>query len=330
MPDFKDKTLLITGGTGSFGRAMVERLIGTDIREIRIFSRSGGKQEAMRQELQQKHPAEAGKVRFVAGDIRSMEDCRSAMEGVDYVFHAAAMKLIPECEEAPMDALYVNVVGSHNVVSAAVEAGAEAVVCLSTDKAAYPINVMGLSKAFEERVAFFRARESRTRVCCTRYGNVLMSQGSVIPLWIGQIRKGLPVTLTSAEMTRFIMTLPEAVDLVLFALEHGRTGDVFVQKSPACTIGTQAQAVCELFRHSRPDRESPEIRVIGLRPGEKMYETLLTKEEAVKAEEMGEYYRVPTLGPAAAVPVLNEEFNSDNARRMGVEEMVEKINRLLA
>lgn len=325
MPDFKDKTFLVTGGTGSFGRAMVERLIGTDIREIRIFSRSGGKQEAMRQELQQKHPAEAGKVRFVAGDIRSMEDCRSAMEGVDYVFHAAAMKLIPECEEAPMDALYVNVVGSHNVVSAAVEAGAEAVVCLSTDKAAYPINVMGLSKAFEERVAFFRARESRTRVCCTRYGNVLMSQGSVIPLWIGQIRKGLPVTLTSAEMTRFIMTLPEAVDLVLFALEHGRTGDVFVQKSPACTIGTQARAVCQLF-----GVDESAIKIIGLRPGEKMYETLLTKEEAVKAEDMGEYYRVPTLGPAAAVPVLSDEFNSDNARRMGVEEMREKIRRALA
>lgn len=325
MPDFKDKTLLITGGTGSFGTAMVERLIGTDIKEIRIFSRSGGKQEVMRQELQQKHPAEAGKVRFYEGDIRSLEDCRSAMEGVDYVFHAAAMKLIPECEQAPMDALYVNVVGSHNVVSAAVEAGAEAVVCLSTDKAAYPINVMGLSKAFEERVAFFRARESRTRVCCTRYGNVLMSQGSVIPLWMGQIQKGLPVTLTSAEMTRFIMTLPEAVDLVLFALEHGRTGDVFVQKSPACTIGTQAEAVCQLF-----GVDEGAIKIIGLRPGEKMYETLLTKEEAVKAEDMGEYYRVPTLGPAAAVPVLNDEFNSDNARRMGVEEMREKIKRLLA
>ena len=325
MPDFKDKTLLITGGTGSFGTAMVERLVGTGIKEIRIFSRSGGKQEAMRQELQQKHPAEAGKVQFVAGDIRSLEDCRSAMEGVDYVFHAAAMKLIPECEQAPMDALQVNVVGSHNVVSAAVEAGAEAVVCLSTDKAAYPIYVMGLSKAFEERVAFFRARECRTRVCCTRYGNVLMSQGSVIPLWMGQIQKGLPVTLTSAEMTRFIMTLPEAVDLVLFALEHGRTGDVFVQKSPACTIGTQARAVCELL-----GADSSSIKVVGLRPGEKMYETLLTKEEAVKAEDMGDYYRVPTLGPAAAVPVLNDEFNSDNARRMGVEEMREKIKRLLA
>ena len=324
MPDFKDKTLLITGGTGSFGRAMVERLIGTDIKEIRIFSRSGGKQEQMRQELQAKHPAEAGKVRFVAGDIRSLEDCRSAMEGVDYVFHAAAMKLIPECEQAPMDALYVNVVGSHNVVSAAVEAGAEAVVCLSTDKAAYPINVMGLSKAFEERVAFFRARNSRTRVCCTRYGNVLMSQGSVIPLWMGQIQKGLPVTLTSAEMTRFIMTLPEAVDLVLFALEHGRTGDVFVQKSPACTIGTQAQAVCELL-----GSDSSSIKVIGLRPGEKMYETLLTKEEAVKAEDMGEYYRVP-FGKASGDPVLTDEFNSDKARLLSLEEIKATIERALA
>ena len=325
MISFTNKTLLITGGTGSFGRTMLERLISTDIGEIRIFSRNAQKQQEMRQEVQAKHPAEAGKVRFIAGDVRSLEDCRSAMEGVDFVFHAAAMKLIPDCEQAPMDALRINVIGSDNVVAAAVEAGAEAVVCLSTDKAAYPINVMGLSKAFEERVAFFRARNSRTRVCCTRYGNVLMSQGSVIPLWMGQIRQGLPVTLTSAEMTRFIMTLPEAVDLVLFALEHGRTGDVFVQKSPACTIGTQAEAVCELFGAPKSC-----IKIIGLRPGEKMYETLLTKEEAVKAEDMGDYYRVPTLGPAAVAPVLSEEFNSDNARRMGVEEMVEKINRLLA
>ena len=324
MTSFRDKTLLITGGTGSFGRTMLERLIGTDIGEIRIFSRNTQKQQEIRQEVQAKHPAEAGKVRFFAGDVRSLEDCRSAMEGVDFVFHAAAMKLIPDCEQAPMDALHINVIGSDNVVAAAVEAGAEAVVCLSTDKAAYPINVMGLSKAFEERVAFFRARDSRTRVCCTRYGNVLMSQGSVIPLWMGQIRQGLPVTLTSAEMTRFIMTLPEAVDLVLFALEHGRTGDVFVQKSPACTIGTQAEAVCELFGAPKSC-----IKIIGLRPGEKMYETLLTKEEAVKAEDMGDYYRVPTLGPAAAAPVLNDEYNSDNARRMGVEEMREKIKRLL-
>lgn len=323
MSIFKDKVLLITGGTGSFGKAMLERLIGTDIREIRIFSRNGGKQEEMRLEVLSKHPFEVGKVRFCTGDVRSLEDCRGAMEGVDYVFHAAAMKLIPDCEEAPMDALRINVIGTDNVVAAAVDAGVEAVVCLSTDKAAYPINVMGLSKAFEERVAFFRARGSRTRVCCTRYGNVLMSQGSVIPLWISQIRQGLPVTLTSGEMTRFIMTLPEAVDLVLFALEHGRHEDILVQKSPACTIGTQAEAVCELF-----GADKSVIKVIGLRPGEKMYETLLTKEEAVKAEDMGEYYRVP-FGKASGAPVLTEEFNSDNARRMGIEEMVRKIRELI-
>ena len=322
---------MITGGTGSFGNAVLNRFLRTDIAEIRIFSRDEKKQDDMRHEYQAKFPDVAHKIKFYIGDVRSLESCRSAMPGTDYIFHAAALKQVPSCEFFPMEAVKTNIIGTDNVLTAAIEAGIESVICLSTDKAAYPINAMGTSKAMEEKIAVAKSRYSRnTKICCTRYGNVMCSRGSVIPLWIDQIRNGNPITLTEPKMTRFIMSLEEAVDLVLFAFEHGENGDILVQKAPACTIQTQAEAVCELFGGKKE-----EIKVIGIRHGEKMYETLLTNEECAKAIDMGDFYRVPadnrslnydkffTEGDEKRVTLT--EFNSDNTRRLTVEETKEKI-----
>ncbi len=331
MSIFKDKTLMITGGTGSFGNAVLRRFLRTDIKEIRIFSRDEKKQDDMRHEYQAKFPDVAHKIKFYIGDVRSLESCRMAIPGTDYIFHAAALKQVPSCEFFPMEAVRTNVIGTDNVLTAAIEAKVKAVICLSTDKAAYPINAMGITKAIEEKVAVAKSRYSgETKICCTRYGNVMCSRGSVIPLWIDQIRAGQPITLTEPSMTRFIMSLDEAVDLVLFAFEHGSNGDILVQKAPACTIRTQAEAVCELFGGRKED-----IKVIGIRHGEKMYETLLTKEEASKAEDMGNFYRVPadnrtlnydkffTEGNKKAV--LIDEFNSNNTRRLDLAETKAKI-----
>ena len=327
---------MITGGTGSFGNAVLKRFLRTDIGEIRIFSRDEKKQDDMRHEYQAKFPEVAHKIKFYIGDVRSLESVRAAVPGTDYIFHAAALKQVPSCEFFPMEAVRTNVVGTDNVLTAAIESGVKSVICLSTDKAAYPINAMGITKAIEEKVAVAKSRlcnPDKTKICCTRYGNVMCSRGSVIPLWIEQIRAGLPVTLTEPSMTRFIMSLDEAVDLVLFAFEHGANGDILVQKAPACTIQVQAEAVCELFGGKKED-----IKVIGIRHGEKMYETLLTREECAKAVDMGNFYRVPadnrdlnydkffTEGDVKNVTI--EEFNSDNAYRLSLEETKAKITSL--
>lgn len=328
---FTNKTLLITGGTGSFGNAVLNRFLGTDIGEIRIFSRDEKKQDDMRHEFQAKMPEVADKIKFYIGDVRNLESCRGAMHGVDYIFHAAALKQVPSCEFFPMEAVRTNVIGTDNVLTAAIEAGVECVICLSTDKAAYPINAMGITKAIEEKVAVAKSRNSgKTKICCTRYGNVMCSRGSVIPLWIDQIKNGNPITITEPSMTRFIMSLEEAVDLVLFAFEHGDNGDLLIQKAPACTIGTQAQAVCELFGGKKED-----IKVIGIRHGEKMYETLLTNEECAKAIDMGNFYRVPADNRGLNYDKYFKEgdekrntlteFNSNNTRILNVEETKAKI-----
>ena len=328
---FQNKTLLITGGTGSFGNAVLNRFLNTDIAEIRVFSRDEKKQDDMRHEFQAKLPEAAGKIKFYIGDVRDLASVKSAMVGVDYVFHAAALKQVPSCEFFPMEAVRTNVMGTDNVLTAAIEAGVESVICLSTDKAAYPINAMGITKALEEKVAVAKSRTSgKTRICCTRYGNVMCSRGSVIPLWIDQIRNGQPITVTEPTMTRFIMSLEEAVDLVLFAFEHGQNGDLFIQKAPACTIQTQAEAVCQLFGGKKED-----IRVIGIRHGEKLYETLLTNEECAKAEDMGDFYRVPAdnrslnydkyFSEGDEQRSTLTEFNSNNTRILNVAETKEKI-----
>lgn len=331
MSIFKDKTLMITGGTGSFGNAVLNRFLRTDIGEIRIFSRDEKKQDDMRHEYQAKMPEVAHKIKFFIGDVRNLQSCKNAMPGVDYIFHAAALKQVPSCEFFPMEAVKTNVIGTDNVLTAAIEAGVKSVICLSTDKAAYPINAMGITKAIEEKIAVAKSRYSGdTKICCTRYGNVMCSRGSVIPLWIDQISNGNPITLTEPKMTRFIMSLEEAVELVLFAFEHGQNGDILVQKAPACTIQTQAEAVCELFGGKKED-----IKVIGIRHGEKMYETLLTNEECAKAVDMGDFYRVPadnrslnydqffTEGDSKRCEL--SEFNSDNTRRLNLEETKAKI-----
>lgn len=328
---FQNKTLLITGGTGSFGNAVLNRFLNTDIAEIRVFSRDEKKQDDMRHEFQAKLPEAAGKIKFYIGDVRDLASVKSAMVGVDYVFHAAALKQVPSCEFFPMEAVRTNVIGTDNVLTAAIEAGVESVICLSTDKAAYPINAMGITKALEEKVAVAKSRTSgQTRICCTRYGNVMCSRGSVIPLWIDQIRNGQPITVTEPAMTRFIMSLEEAVDLVLFAFEHGQNGDLFIQKAPACTIQTQAEAVCELFGGKKED-----IRVIGIRHGEKLYETLLTNEECAKAEDMGDFYRVPAdnrslnydkfFSEGDQHRTALTEFNSNNTRILNVAETKTRI-----
>lgn len=333
MPNslFTNKTLLITGGTGSFGNAVLNRFLKTDIGEIRIFSRDEKKQDDMRHEFQAKMPEVADKIKFYIGDVRDLESCRGAMHGVDYIFHAAALKQVPSCEFFPMEAVRTNVIGTDNVLTAAIEAGVEAVICLSTDKAAYPINAMGITKAIEEKVAVAKSRNSgKTKICCTRYGNVMCSRGSVIPLWIEQIKAGNPITVTEPSMTRFIMSLDEAVDLVLFAFEHGENGDLLIQKAPACTIGTQAEAVCELFGGKKED-----IKVIGIRHGEKMYETLLTNEECAKAVDMGNFYRVPADNRGLNYDKYFKdgdenrntlsEFNSNNTEILDVEQTKAKI-----
>ncbi len=330
---FKNKTLLITGGTGSFGNAVLDRFLKTDIGEIRIFSRDEKKQDDMRHEFQAKMPEAADKIKFYIGDVRELSSVKAAMYGVDYIFHAAALKQVPSCEFFPMEAVKTNVIGTDNVLTAAIEEGVKSVICLSTDKAAYPVNAMGITKALEERVAVAKSRTvapERTKICCTRYGNVMCSRGSVIPLWIDQIRNGQPITITDPSMTRFIMSLEEAVDLVLFAFEHGDSGDILVQKAPACTIQTQAEAVCELFGGKKED-----IRIIGIRHGEKMYETLLTNEECSKAVDMGDFYRVPAdqrslnydkyFSEGDAKRNTLTEFNSNNTRLLNVEEVKEKL-----
>ena len=331
MSLFKDKTLMITGGTGSFGNAVLNRFLETDIGEIRIFSRDEKKQDDMRHEYQAKMPQAANKIKFYIGDVRDLQSVRGAMTGVDYIFHAAALKQVPSCEFFPMEAVRTNVIGTDNVLTAAIEAGVESVICLSTDKAAYPINSMGMTKAIEEKVAIAKSRMSgKTKICCTRYGNVMCSRGSVIPLWIDQIRAGNPITVTEPSMTRFIMSLEEAVDLVLFAFAHGENGDLLIKKAPACTIQTQAEAVCELFGGKKED-----IKVIGIRHGEKMFETLLTNEECAKAVDMGDFYRVPADNRGLNYDKYFKEgdeerntlteFNSNNTRRLNLEETKQTI-----
>ena len=331
MSVFKDKVLLITGGTGSFGNAVLNKFLRTDIGEIRIFSRDEKKQDDMRHEYQAKMPEVAYKIKFYIGDVRNKSTLKYAMKGVDYVCHAAALKQVPSCEFFPMEAVKTNVIGTDNTLDAAIEAGVKCVICLSTDKAAYPINAMGITKAVEEKVAVAKSRVSGdTKICCTRYGNVLCSRGSVVPLWISQIKDGNPVTITEPKMTRFIMSLDEAVDLVLFAFEHGTNGDILVQKAPACTIQTQAEAVCEIFGGKKED-----IKVIGIRHGEKLYETLLTNEECAKAVDMGNFYRVPAdnrdlnydkyFTDGNAQRNILTEFNSDNTTRLNLEQVKEKL-----
>ena len=330
---FTNKTLLITGGTGSFGNAVLNRFLKTDIGEIRIFSRDEKKQDDMRHEFQSKMPEVADKIKFYIGDVRDIQSVKNAMHGVDYIFHAAALKQVPSCEFFPIEAVKTNVLGTENVLTAAIDAGVKNIVCLSTDKAAYPVNAMGTSKAMMEKVIVAKSRTvspDKTKICCTRYGNVMCSRGSVIPLWIDQIKAGNPITITEPTMTRFIMSLDEAVDLVLFAFEHGESGDILVQKAPACTIKIQAEAVCELFGG---DKDA--IKIIGIRHGEKMYETLLTNEECANAIDMGDFYRVPcdkrglnydkyfNQGDTERNPLT--EFNSHNTQLLNVEETKAKI-----
>lgn len=331
MSLFNGKTLLITGGTGSFGNAVLNRFVDTDIGEIRIFSRDEKKQDDMRHEFQAKMPQASEKIKFYIGDVRDLQSVRGVMQGVDYVFHAAALKQVPSCEFFPMEAVRTNIVGTDNVLTGAIESNVECVICLSTDKAAYPINAMGISKALEEKIAVAKSRMSgNTRICCTRYGNVMCSRGSVIPLWIEQIKAGNPITITEPSMTRFIMSLEEAVDLVLFAFENGQNGDLLIQKAPACSIQTQAEAVCELFGGNKED-----IKIIGIRHGEKMYETLLTNEECAKAVDLGNFYRVPAdnrgLNYDKFFKEGNEEratiseFDSNNTTLLSVEEVKKKM-----
>lgn len=332
MSVFKNKTLLITGGTGSFGNAVLNRFLDTDIKEIRIFSRDEKKQDDMRHEYQARMPEASQKIKFFIGDVRDLASVKNAMHGVDYIFHAAALKQVPSCEFFPVEAVKTNVLGTENVLTAAIGEGVQSVICLSTDKAAYPVNAMGTSKAMMEKVIVAKSRTvdpERTKICCTRYGNVMCSRGSVIPLWIDQIKSGNPITITEPNMTRFIMSLEEAVDLVLFAFEHGTSGDILVQKAPACTIETLAKAVTGLFA---PEHE---IKIIGIRHGEKMYETLLTNEECAHAVDLGDFYRVPCdkrdlnydkyfkTGDTERNPLT--EFNSNNTELLNVDQVKEKL-----
>lgn len=329
---FTGKTLLITGGTGSFGNAVLDRFLTTDIGEIRIFSRDELKQDDMRHFYQREYPEFSSKLKFYIGDVRDSQSINKAMHGVDYIFHAAALKQVPSCEFFPIEAVKTNVLGTENVLQSAIEAGVKKVICLSTDKAAYPVNAMGTSKAMMEKVIVAKARTvdaDRTSICCTRYGNVLCSRGSVIPLFISQIKEGKPLTVTEPAMTRFVMSLEEAVELVIYAFRNAESGDIMVQKAPACTIGVLAQAVKELFHAEN------EIKVIGIRHGEKMYETLLTNEECAHAIDMGNFYRVPadkrdlnydkyfTDGNTGRTEL--SEFNSNNTRLMNVEQVKEKL-----
>ncbi|NLA76407.1 MAG: polysaccharide biosynthesis protein [Clostridiales bacterium] len=332
MELFANQTLLITGGTGSFGNVVLNRFLRTDVREIRIFSRDEKKQDDMRHDFQACMPEVADKIKFFIGDVRDLASVKNAMHGVDYIFHAAALKQVPSCEFFPLEAVKTNVFGTDNVLTAAIDEGVKTVICLSTDKAAYPVNAMGTSKAMMEKVIVAKSRTvspDKTKICCTRYGNVMCSRGSVIPLWIEQIKSGKPITITEPNMTRFIMSLDEAVDLVLFAFEKGTSGDILVQKAPACTIGVLAQAVKELFCSQE------EIKIIGIRHGEKMYETLLTNEECAHATDMGNFYRVPCdkrdlnydkffkTGDLERNPLT--EFNSNNTNLLNVEQVKAKL-----
>ena len=323
---FEGKTLLITGGTGSFGNAVLERFLDTDIKEIRIFSREEKKQDDMR------HHYQNDKIKYFIGNVKDLASIKNAMYGVDYVFQAAALKQVPSCEFFPIEAVKTNVIGTENVLTACIECGVKKVICLSTDKAAYPINAMGISKALMEKVFVAKSRTvspDKTLICGTRYGNVLCSRGSVIPLFIEQIKSGQPLTVTEPKMTRFIISLEEAVDLVLFAFEHAESGDILVQKAPACSIEVLAQAVKELFHADN------EVKIIGARHGEKMYETLLTKEEFVHAIDMGDFYRVPVdkrdlnydkyFVEGDSNLVRTGEFNSDNTTQLTVEEVKAKL-----
>ncbi len=331
MSLFKDKTLMITGGTGSFGNAVLNRFLQTDIGEIRIFSRDEKKQDDMRHEFQAKMPEVADKISFYIGDVRDINSVKNAIHGVDFIFHAAALKQVPSCEFFPIEAVKTNVLGTENVLTAAIEEGVKKVICLSTDKAAYPVNAMGTSKAMMEKVVVAKSRTTKTtEICCTRYGNVMCSRGSVIPLWIDQIKNGNSITITEPTMTRFIMSLEEAVDLVLFAFEKGERGDILVQKAPACTIQTQAEAVCELFGSDKNN-----IKVIGIRHGEKMYETLLTNEECANAIDLGNFYRVPCdkrglnydkyFVKGDTTRNLLTEFNSNNTELLDVDAVKDKL-----
>ena len=332
MNNFNKTTLLITGGTGSFGHAVLRHFLHTDIDQIRIFSRDEKKQDEMRYELQVHHPDVADKVKFYIGDVRNFQSVHDAMVGVDYIFHAAALKQVPSCEFFPMEAVHTNVEGTDNVLHAAIEEGVKKVVCLSTDKAAYPINAMGTSKAMMEHVVRANARiaaeRGKTVICCTRYGNVMCSRGSVIPLFIDQIRSGNPITVTNPDMTRFLMNLDEAVDLVSFAFEHAQPGDLFVQKSDASTIGVLAKAVQQLFGDTG-------IKTIGTRHGEKLYETLMTREERLRSEDMGRYFRVAAdnrdlnydkyFAQGQVITEADEAYTSHNTKRLDVDNTVEKI-----
>lgn len=326
---FEGKTLLITGGTGSFGNAVLERFLDTDIKEIRIFSRDEKKQDDMR------HHYNNDKIKYYIGDVRDLQSIKGAMYGVDYVFQAAALKQVPSCEFFPLEAVKTNVIGTDNVLTACIECGVKKVICLSTDKAAYPVNAMGTSKAMMEKVFVAKSRTvspDKTLICGTRYGNVMCSRGSVIPLFIDQIKAGQPLTVTEPEMTRFIMSLEEAVELVIFAFEHAETGDIMVQKAPACTIGVLAQAVKELFQADN------EIKIIGIRHGEKMYETLLTNEECAHAVDLGDFYRVPAdkrdlnydkyFKDGNTQRAELSEFNSNNTEQLDVEQVKEKLLQL--
>ena len=332
MSNFKGKTLMITGGTGSFGNTVLKHFLTSDIGEIRIFSRDEKKQDDMRHELQAKYPEYSNKVTFYIGDVRNLQSVRDAMAGVDYIFHAAALKQVPSCEFYPMEAVRTNIIGTDNVLHAAMEEGVKRVVCLSTDKAAYPINAMGTSKAMMEKVIFANARISAQRggpvICCTRYGNVMCSRGSVIPLFIDQIKSGRPITITDPNMTRFLMNLDEAVDLVQFAFEHAKPGDLFIQKSDASTIGDLAKAVQKLFGDTGTN-------IIGTRHGEKLFETLMTREERLRCEDMGNYYRVAAdsrdlnydkfVVDGEVKTMADESYTSHNTRRLDVDGTVEKI-----
>ena len=331
MSQFKNKILMITGGTGSFGNAVLERFLQTEIKEIRIFSRDELKQDNMRHEYQAKYPEFSNKLKFYIGDVRDINSIKNAMYGVDYVYHAAALKQVPSCEFFPIEAVKTNIIGTENVLTAAIECEVKRVVCLSTDKAAYPVNAMGTSKAMMEKVIVAKSRTvdpEKTSIMCTRYGNVLASRGSVVPLFINQIKQGKELTVTEPSMTRFVMTLEEAVNLVLFAFEYGESGDIFVQKAPACTIGVLAQAVKELFHVDN------KVKVIGIRHGEKMYETLLTDEECANAIDMGDFYKVPVdkrglnydkYFSEGLKETQLSQFNSDNAKEMTVEEVKAKL-----
>lgn len=343
MSIFKDKTLLITGGTGSFGNMVLKRFLESDIKEIRIFSRDEKKQDDMRHHIQDQYSSEiANKVKFYIGDVRDRNSVDIAMRGgVDYIFSAAALKQVPSCEFFPMQAVETNVYGTNNVLESAIRHGVKKVVVLSTDKAAYPINAMGISKAMMEKVATAKGRQlgqnAKTTICCTRYGNVMASRGSVIPLWVEQIETGKPITITDPHMTRFMMTLNDAVDLVIYAFEHGENGDLFVQKAPAATLDVLAEALKQTYAKINPEFGDTEIKIIGTRHGEKIYETLVTREEMARAIDMGNYYRIPCDGRdlnydkvEGGNPEIDkmEEYNSHNTRRLDLNSMKELLLKL--